>query len=118
MPRRSVRRRDEHGRWASGRSGNPNGRPRGTPNATTASVKQALLNAFVEAGGEKFLLKLAKSDPKTFVMLLAKLIPREIQARVQGPPDMAERILEARKRARLVAAERNEEQPSHAETDD
>ena len=92
--------RGENGQFLPGVSGNPNGRPRGTPNATTASVKQALLNAFHEAGGEKFLVDLAKSDPKTFVMLLAKLVPRELEARIHEGDGLAERILAARKRAR------------------
>ena len=58
------------------------------------------MNAFDEAGGEKFLVDLAKSDPKTFVMLLGKLIPRELEARIHEGEGLAERILAARKRAR------------------
>ncbi len=99
--------RDERGRWASGQSGNPNGRPRGTPNRTTASLKEALLNAFDEAGGEGWLVALARSDPRTFAGLLGRLIPREVQAQIEGgPPDMAELILAARKRHRAAAAKR------------
>ena len=92
--------RDERGRWVSGESGNSTGRPKGTPNRTTADVKQALLNAFDDAGGEAWLVKLAKSEPRVFATLLSKLIPRELEARINGGEGLAERILAARERAR------------------
>ena len=72
-------------------------------------MKEALLRAFDRVGGEAFLLQLAKSDPKTFVMLLSKLIPREVQAQIEGPSDLPERILAARERYRQHEEERQRE---------
>ena len=60
------------------------GRKKGTPNRATQSVKDAMQQAFDEAGGVKFLGKLAKEDPRTFATLLAKLIPNEVKADVTG----------------------------------
>ena len=60
------------------------GRKKGVPSKQTAAVKEALLNAFEKAGGELYLAKIAKSDPKTFCMLVAKLIPTEVSASIDG----------------------------------
>ncbi len=54
------------------------GRQKGTPNRLTAEVKQAILNAFDNVGGETYLEKLAVEDPRTFCTLLGKILPRDI----------------------------------------
>jgi hypothetical protein len=59
------------------------GRKKGTPNKLTKDVKTALLNAFAKAGGEAYLLTIAKTDPKTFCALLGKAMPMQ----VAGDPD-------------------------------
>jgi len=92
--------RAENGQFLPGASGNANGRPRGAKSRTSAAVKEALLRAFDQAGGQAWLVKLAESDPKTFAMLLAKVIPRELEVRDNAPSDLAARIMTARKRAR------------------
>jgi hypothetical protein len=51
------------------------GRKKGAPNKTTAALKDAILNAFNAAGGEAYLLTIAKSDPRTFAMLLGRVLP-------------------------------------------
>jgi hypothetical protein len=43
------------------------------------SDKDALIQAFEEVGGEDWLVELVKSAPRTFAMLLAKLIPHELK---------------------------------------
>jgi hypothetical protein len=60
------------------------GRPKGVPNKSTAKVKEAILRAFDEAGGHKYLMKVAKDDPKTFCALLGRILPAEISAEVNG----------------------------------
>ena len=63
------------------------GRRRGTPNRTTAAVKEAVLGAFDQAGGETYLVQVAISDPRTFCTLLGKLLPTELKAEHSGAGD-------------------------------
>ena len=60
------------------------GRVKGTPNKTTTALKDAIMNAFEKVGGEDYLVVVAKKDPKTFCTLLARVLPLEIQAKVDG----------------------------------
>ena len=57
---------------------------KGTPNKTTTALKDAIMNAFEKVGGEDYLVVVAKKDPKTFCTLLARVLPLEIQAKVDG----------------------------------
>ncbi len=75
------------------------GRPKGVPNRSTQILKAAIIGAFEQAGGEEYLFNVAKSDPKTFLMLLAKILPAEIKADVTHSGDLAERLDSARRRA-------------------
>jgi len=64
----------------------PSGRPPGTPNKTTVAVKAAIEQAFNEAhpkGPVAYLKEVAKDDPKTFLALVGKLIPKEIKGTLQ-----------------------------------
>lgn len=54
------------------------GRVAGTPNKMTKQVKEAIYEAFEKAGGAAYLLKVAQEDPKTFCVLLGKVLPTEI----------------------------------------
>lgn len=56
------------------------GRPLGSPNKLTKTLRQAVSEAFHELGGKKWLIELAKNDPRCFAGLLARLIPAEIKA--------------------------------------
>ena len=60
------------------------GRAKGTPNKVGAGVREAIQKAFEAVGGADYLVKLANEDPKTFVPLLAKLIPAEMKTEVSG----------------------------------
>jgi hypothetical protein len=53
------------------------GRAKGTPNRTTQDMKSAILEAFERAGGADYLTMLAADEPRTFVTLLAKVLPNE-----------------------------------------
>ena len=55
------------------------GRKRGTPNVVTAEVKDAILKAFTTVGGEKYLVKVAKEDVRTFCTLLGKVLPTQLE---------------------------------------
>lgn len=56
------------------------GRQKGTPNRMTTQVKKAIIEAFDEVGGVKYLVNIATTDPKTFCALLGRIIPTEINA--------------------------------------
>ena len=60
------------------------GRKKGTPNRVTASVKEAILAAFEELGAHRYLVNVGRSDPRTFLALLGKLIPSEVRAHLEG----------------------------------
>lgn len=54
------------------------GRRKGVPNRLTREIRLAIENAFVELGGEKYLVRLGKKNPAVFVPLLGKLLPMQI----------------------------------------
>ena len=54
------------------------GRKNGVPNKLTANVKAAIMAAFADAGGKDYLVKVAKTDPRTFCALLGKLLPAQV----------------------------------------
>jgi hypothetical protein len=68
------------------------GRKKGTPNKLTKDVKTALLNAFSKAGGEDYLLTVAKTDPKTFCALLGKAMPMQVAGDPDSPLQLHSRI--------------------------
>lgn len=76
------------------------GRTKGTPNKLTVKVKDAIAQAFDKVGGVDYLVKLAKDDPKTFCMLVGKIIPLEVTGADGGPIAVTE--------IRLVAPKGND----------
>ena len=58
------------------------GRKKGTPNKVTTSVKEAIMKAFDELGGEKYLVEVAKQDHRTFCSLLGRVLPKEISTNI------------------------------------
>lgn len=61
------------------------GRKKGVPNKFTADVKEAIIEAFENAGGVKYLTGVAMSDPRVFCALLGKVIPTQITGENGGP---------------------------------
>lgn len=84
------------------RNGRPKtgGRSKGTPNRTSSAVKQAILQAFEQVGGTDYLVRVAHDDPKTFVALLGRVLPKDVRAEVSSAADIGERIREGRRRVR------------------
>lgn len=69
----------------AGARGKPGpGRPKGSINKINADLKAAILNAFTTVGGEGYLVKVARDDPKTFCALLGKVLPMQVNADVSG----------------------------------
>jgi hypothetical protein len=87
------------------------GRVKGTPNALTASIKDAIQNAFSELGGTSYLVHVGRTDPRTFCALLGKLLPTKL-ANADGSPllaaltELTDAQLEARTARALADAQR------------
>jgi hypothetical protein len=60
------------------------GRQKCTPNKLTASVRMAVIDAFEKLGGVDYLVKIGTEEPKTFVMLLAKILPTQVEGAGEG----------------------------------
>lgn len=61
--------------FQKGQVSNPKGRPKGKPNATTKQVVEQILGALKDKGGQAWLKRL---DDKTFAMLVARVVPRDL----------------------------------------
>lgn len=85
------------------------GRRNGTPNKTTASVKQALAEAFDRLGGVESLTTWARENPGDFYSLWAKLLLKELKADVNAnaATGLADRLQRARERVRQERVEAN-----------
>ena len=59
------------------------GRQKGTPNKFTAKIKDAIENAFEEVGGQKYLVRLAISEPQVFCKLLGQVLPKDIHVEAE-----------------------------------
>lgn len=71
-------------------AGRPKGLPRtggrkaGTPNKLTRTIKEAIEDAFEEVGAAKYLAQMAKEQPAAFLTLLGKVLPTQVNAKVEG----------------------------------
>ena len=54
------------------------GRKKGSLNKVTVEVKGAILQAFDNVGGAKYLTKVAEENPAVFCTLLGKVLPMDI----------------------------------------
>ena len=65
------------------------GRSKGTPNRTTALLKDAILQAAEQAGGEGgvvgYLTAQAADNPGPFMALLGKVLPLQLQGDAENP---------------------------------
>lgn len=73
-------------------AGRPKGRPKtggrtkGTPNKLTRTVKEAIEIAFDKVGGPEYLARMAEEQPAAFMTLLGKVIPNQVEAKVDMQP--------------------------------
>lgn len=61
-------------------------------------TRHAIMTAFEELGGYQWLVELGKENPRQFASLLAKLTPSEVNQTVEVKHDIAERLIEGRRR--------------------
>lgn len=67
------------------------GRNKGTPNKITKDVREAILGAFDEVGGQAYLAKVANDIPQVFCTLLGKVLPTQITGDPDNPLQVVER---------------------------
>ena len=60
------------------------GRPKGTPNKVTGELKEMILGALDEAGGQKYLVQQAAGNPTAFLALLGRVLPRQVDATLEA----------------------------------
>ena len=66
------------------------GRPRGAANRVTKDLREMILGALDDAGGQDYLAEQAHKNPAAFLALVARLLPRE----PPGPPPPTEITLD------------------------
>ncbi len=71
--------RDADGRFAKGGAPSP-GRPKGVPNRATVDgrmLRARIFESWDRVNGDRILDELARTDPKAYIKLVVKLIPRD-----------------------------------------
>jgi hypothetical protein len=61
------------------------GRVKGTPNKTTGALKDMILEALNRAGGVSYLERQAEAEPKSFMLLLGRVLPLQVTGSEGGP---------------------------------
>lgn len=63
------------------------GRKKGVPNKNTKALKDMILGALVDAGGQDYLSSQAKKNPVAFMGLLGKVLPSTLTETNDKPPE-------------------------------
>ena len=76
--------------WPKGRTKQKTGgRKKGTPNiapgAKSPELREMVLRALDAAGGEEYLIGIARTDSRSFLALIGRLIPAKLEAEVSTP---------------------------------
>jgi hypothetical protein len=61
------------------------GRPKGATNTMTRSLREMILGALDEAGGQAYLAEQAQKNPAAFLALLGKVLPPEPRGETVPP---------------------------------
>ena len=61
------------------------GRQKGQPNKFTGQLKDMILGALDQAGGEGYLVRQAKDNPTAFLTLIGKVLPLQVTGEGGGP---------------------------------
>ena len=72
------------GRFQKGQKGGP-GRPKGMQNKVNADLKEMILGALGDAGGQEYLVKRANDNPTAFMALVGKILPYQVTGDGGGP---------------------------------
>lgn len=60
------------------------GRPKGVPNKVTKQLKEMILGALDDAGGQQYLVSQAMENPSAFLTLIGKVLPSEVKTEHTG----------------------------------
>ena len=60
------------------------GRQKGATNKTTAELKEMILGALSEVGGQAYLVQQALDNPNAFMTLVGKVVPRDLNEAVEA----------------------------------
>lgn len=74
------------GEHLKGRKIPGSGRQKGSPNKVTVTLKQMILGALDDVGGQKYLAEQARENPGPFLALIGKVLPTTIATDADGPP--------------------------------
>ncbi|MBK6599162.1 MAG: hypothetical protein IPG25_15305 [Proteobacteria bacterium] len=61
------------------------GRVKGTPNKVNAELKDMILGALNDEGGQQYLRTQAKENPTAFLSLVGKVLPMTVQGDTNNP---------------------------------
>ncbi len=61
------------------------GRPKGSRNKITAALKDMVLAALNDVGGQEYLAARAHDNPAAFLQLLGKILPMQVSGEGGGP---------------------------------
>ena len=93
------------------------GRKKGTPNKVTQTVRESIEGAFGELGGQAYLVKVGKEEPKAFLQLLSKIIPRDLNVNMPENEIPVLNVVDAARRiAYLFAMAMREQQQNQPVT--
>jgi len=56
------------------------GRRKGTPNKSNAALKEMILGALADVGGQKYLAEQARKNPQSFMTLVGRVLPMTVAA--------------------------------------
>ena len=60
------------------------GRVKGSKNKATAAIKEMIEGALRDAGGQDYLVQQAIENPSAFLALIGKILPKNIEATIDG----------------------------------
>lgn len=63
----------------------PAGRKKGTPNKITKALKDMILGALDDAGGQDYLARQASENPGAFMTLVGKVLPLQLTGDKENP---------------------------------
>jgi len=59
------------------------GRKPGSLNALTVQLREMILGALSDVGGQAYLARQANENPQAFLSLLGRVVPKEIKAQIE-----------------------------------